>query len=71
VFRVTSKPGAKEVPENRQCVETEDGVSRRGTRFAELLVDTFGGCLAHAQSIQARIRREAQNWKLKRVNVGL
>jgi hypothetical protein len=39
-------------------------------RFAELLVNTFGGCLAHAQSIQARVRGEAQNWKLKSVNVG-
>ncbi len=39
-------------------------------RFAELLVDTLGGCLARAQSVQARIRGEAQNWNLKRVNVG-
>ena len=39
-------------------------------RFAELLLDTLGGCLARAQSVQARIRGEAQNWNLKRVNVG-
>ncbi len=39
-------------------------------RFAELLVDALGGCLARAQSVQARIRGEAQNWNLKRVNVG-
>ena len=31
-------------------------------RFAELLLDTLGGCLARAQSVQARIRGEAQNW---------
>lgn len=39
-------------------------------RFAELLVDAFGECIARTRSIQANVRREAQNWKLKRVNVG-
>lgn len=39
-------------------------------RFAELLVDTFGECIARTQSIQANVRREVQNWKLKRMNVG-
>jgi hypothetical protein len=39
-------------------------------RFAELLVDTFGGCLARSQPIQLRVRREAQNWKLNHINVG-
>jgi hypothetical protein len=39
-------------------------------RFAELLVDTFGACLARSQPIQLRVRREAQNWKLNHINVG-
>ena len=39
-------------------------------RFAELLVDAFGECTARTQSIQANVRREVQNWKLERVNVG-
>jgi len=39
-------------------------------RFAELLVDAFGGCVARSQPIQLRVRREAQNWKLNHLNVG-
>ncbi len=39
-------------------------------RFAELLVDAFGECIARTQSIQGNVRREVQNWKLKRVSVG-
>ncbi len=38
--------------------------------FAETLLDTFTECLARCPSLEVRIRRELQNWKLKRVNVG-
>lgn len=39
-------------------------------QFAETLLDTFSDCVARSPSVEARIRRELQNWKLKRVNVG-
>jgi hypothetical protein len=39
-------------------------------RFAELLVNTFGRCLARCQPIQLRVRKEAKNWKLNHINLG-
>ena len=39
-------------------------------QFAETLLDTFSECLARSPSVESRIRRELQNWKLKRLNVG-
>jgi hypothetical protein len=39
-------------------------------QFAETLLDTFSGCAARSPSVEARIRRELQNWKLQRVSVG-
>jgi hypothetical protein len=38
--------------------------------FAETLLDTFSECVARSPSVETRVRRELQNWKLKRVNVG-
>lgn len=38
--------------------------------FAETLLDTFSETLARYPSLETRVRRELQNWKLKRVNVG-
>jgi hypothetical protein len=40
-------------------------------QFAETLLDTFIESLARYPSLEARIRRELQNWKLKRINVGV
>jgi hypothetical protein len=40
-------------------------------QFAETLLDTFIESLARYPSLEARIRRELQNWKLKRINIGV
>jgi hypothetical protein len=39
-------------------------------QFAETLLDTFSESVARSPSVETRIRRELQNWKLRRVNVG-
>jgi len=38
--------------------------------FAEGLLDTFSEALAYCHAATVRLRRELQNWKLSRVNVG-
>src|SRR6266478_9203461 len=39
-------------------------------RFAESLLDKFGDALLALPNLQARLRAELRNWKLKRLNFG-
>jgi hypothetical protein len=65
-FEVLSRlPGFKMLPVPFS-VSKELGNCRQ---FTETLLDTFSESLARYPSLEARIHRELQNWKLKRANV--